>query len=104
MGYRRRFVKGFLDFLFPEEEQETWPYVKRERLLTPAEKDFFYALLRALEGKFQVFAKVRLDDGCNPYSLTILPELLKEGGCDKGAEGWGSGGEDQELSCGFCVV
>jgi Protein of unknown function (DUF2726) len=42
--------------------QDDLPYQKAERLLTPAERTFYDALRKAIDGRWSILAKVRLGD------------------------------------------
>ena len=46
-----------------------WPYLRREYLLTQAEKDFYDVFSRAVDSKYLLFAKVRMAD------LLYLPKM-----------------------------
>jgi hypothetical protein len=51
-----------LDLLFGEKDSFSFPYKTRDSLLTPAERDFYLALLKAVANKAVIIPKVGLQD------------------------------------------
>jgi hypothetical protein len=60
-----------LGLLKPEKRSETWPFRRKDFLLTKNEKEFYQVLCKAVDGRWAVFAKVRLGD------LVWLPKGVK---------------------------
>ena len=55
-----------------EESREKWPYLRKNYLLSVAEKKFYFIVLEILENEYLLFAKVRISD------LVYLPKYQTE--------------------------